>query len=258
MRTWRQWAGALRAIGITAALACVVPVTSAVAQEIPIPNLEQYAKGAKEVTNVVLDKNTMALASGFMKGKGNGNNTAKDIVSKLNGIYIHTFEYDRDGAYNRKSVEQIRNQFKGPEWSNIVSSHESGKGDDKAKGEDTDIWMHIVNGTIRGMVIITAEPRELTFVQIDGPLRPEDLQSLQGNFGVPMGSPPGVPTGSPLPIPPKTKHGRDGHRDGHSETEIPAIPAMPAIPVIAAMPAIPAVPDPRPAMSYSGHPDPSK
>jgi hypothetical protein len=38
---------------------------------------------------------------------------------------------------------------------------------------------------VDGMVVLAAEPKELTIVQIDGPIRPEDLASLSGKAGLP-------------------------------------------------------------------------
>jgi hypothetical protein len=233
---WKRWTRAL----MGAALVSVLTTAAASAQQTVIPNLDQYAKGATDVTNLVLDKNSLGLASGFMDRRDKSQSQVRNIVSRLNGIYVHTFEYDKDWAYDRKSVADLRKQFAGPEWSNIVSSHSN------SRDGDTDIWMHVVNGTMQGMMIISAELRDLTFVQIDGQLRPEDLEQLRGNFGIPISPIPPLP-----PNPPNMKH-KD--KDGHSHIEAPAIPAIPAVPTISeASPAIPPQ-DPRPMLTYSGHP----
>jgi len=218
-----------------AALATALTV-AAQAQGTMIPNLDAYAKGATSSTNVSLGKDMLGFASGFMDNKDKDQTKAKNVISKLNGIYVHTFQYAQDWAYDRKSVADVRKQFSGPEWSNIVSQHSANK------DGDTDIWMHIVNGNIEGMMIITAQPRELTFVEIDGQLKPEDLQQLQGNFGIP-----------PTP-PPAGKPGKGGKSS--LEVEPPPLPG--AFAPVAVMPAAPPMPpiDPRPMLSYSGHPSP--
>jgi len=213
----------------------VATATVAQAQGTMIPNLDQYAKGATSSTNVTLDKNMLGMASGFMDKKDKDQAQAKNVISKLNGIYVHTFQYDKDWAYDRKSVAETRKLFSGAEWSNIVSQHSANK------DGDTDIWMHMVNGNIQGMMIITAEPRELTFVEIDGQLKPEDLHQLQGSFGIPP----------PLPPSPPAKPGKAGK----SSLEAEPLPIPGAFaPVAEAPPAMPA--DPRPMLSYSGHPSP--
>jgi hypothetical protein len=226
-----------------ASIAAVLTVACA-AQEIVIPGLDGYAKGAKSTTNVTLDKNMLGLASGMMNGKDRNQSQMKEITSKLNGIYVHTFQYDSDWVYDRKSVTELRKQFAAPVWSSMVSTHNDGK------GGDTDIWVHMVNGTMQGMMIVTATPRELTFVQIDGEIRPEDFKNLQGSFGIP-----GVPGGMPGP------HRGDPRQGGRGElNSFPVTPApMPAPGMTSSVvPAAPAVKpqDPRPALDYSGHPSP--
>jgi hypothetical protein len=39
--------------------------------------------------------------------------------------------------------------------------------------------------TISGVVVIVAEPKELTVVYIDGPVDMDGLSKLAGNFGIP-------------------------------------------------------------------------
>ena len=41
------------------------------------------------------------------------------------------------------------------------------------------------NGGVDGMVVLASEPRELTIVQIDGPIKREDLASISGHVGLP-------------------------------------------------------------------------
>jgi len=40
-------------------------------------------------------------------------------------------------------------------------------------------------GQVSGLAIIAAEPRELTIVNIVGPVNPEEIRDLAGHFGVP-------------------------------------------------------------------------
>jgi hypothetical protein len=54
--------------------------------------------------------------------------------------------------------------------------------------DDADIYMKLVNGEVQGMFILNAEAKELNFVFISGPIHPEDLQDIGGNFGIPAGS----------------------------------------------------------------------
>jgi hypothetical protein len=100
------------------------------------------------------------------------------LVSKLKGVYVRSFEFDKEGQYSLGDVESIRNQLKTPTWSRIV-------GVKSLNGENSEIYLKKEGDQIGGLVVIAAEPKELTIVHIDGPINPEDLSELQGHMGIP-------------------------------------------------------------------------
>jgi len=51
--------------------------------------------------------------------------------------------------------------------------------------ENSEIYIDTRGDQATGMLIISAEPRELTIVNIVGPIDVEKLSALEGNFGVP-------------------------------------------------------------------------
>lgn len=55
----------------------------------------------------------------------------------------------------------------------------------KRDEQNVEVFFKMENGTVNGMAIIAAEPNELTLVHIDGPIDPEQLGSLGGQFGIP-------------------------------------------------------------------------
>lgn len=142
----------------------------------------KLAARADETTTVSLDKNMLRFASKFLNDDAE-DRQARRIIENLDGIYVRTFEFKAPGSYTPAEVEAFRKPFSGAEWSHIVSVH--GK---EADG-DTDIYVHLVGGEVRGMFILSAEPSELTFVHILGPIKPEDLDQLSGNFGIPKRHP---------------------------------------------------------------------
>lgn len=145
----------------------------------PFPiDTSKLAGRADETTTVSLDKNMLRFASKFLSNDED-DRQAKRIIENLDGIYVRTFEFKTPGAYTAAELEAFRKPFSGPEWSHIVSVH--GK---EADG-DTDIYVRLVDGEVHGMFILAAEKEELTFVHILGPIKPEDLNQLSGNFGIP-------------------------------------------------------------------------
>ena len=146
----------------------------------PVTLEKTLAERAANYTEVSLDKRMLDFASRFMNDKDDAE--GKRIVEKLNGVYVRSYEFDKPGQYTAADVESVRRQFDTPEWTSLVKTR-SRNGSD-----DADIYMKLVNGEVQGMFILSTEPKELTFVYISGPIRPEDLQDLSGNFGIPSGS----------------------------------------------------------------------
>jgi hypothetical protein len=165
---------------LPSAMLVLASVITAGAQAIKVPeNWDRLAAKADEVVNVTLDKKMLGLASKFMDDEDDA--AGKRMISKLNGIYVRSLEFKNPGEFTAADVEPIHAQLQGPEWSHIVSVNS------KAEKENVGIYIKTVNNQTVGMVILAEEPTELTFVQLDGPVNPEDLGELSGNFGIPKG-----------------------------------------------------------------------
>jgi Domain of unknown function (DUF4252) len=148
-------------------------------QDIKFPlNFEKLAERAKESVDVNLDASMLQLASGFLSKEDHDEAQVKKLVSKLKGVYVRSFEFDKEGQYSLTDVDALRAQLKGPEWSRIVYVRST-------KGENSDIFVKKVGDAIAGLVVIATEPRELTIVHIDGPINPEELSELGGHMGIP-------------------------------------------------------------------------
>ncbi len=153
--------------------------TIAFGQEIKMPvNLDKLAAKASETTEVTLNGRTLQLAAKFMNDEGD--EEARNIVKKLKGIYVRSFEFDKPGEYSEADIESLRSQLKSPIWEKVVNVHS------KREGENAEIYFKTDStDQIAGLVVIAADPKELTIVHIDGPLDPGDLEKLGGDFGVP-------------------------------------------------------------------------
>jgi hypothetical protein len=143
----------------------------------PVTIEKQLATRASEYTEVTLDRKMLAFASHFMNNEDDAE--GKRIVAKLNGVYVRTYEFDKPAQYTPEDLDAIRRQFQTAEWSPMVKSRS------KNGSDDSDVYMKVINGEVQGMFVLNAEPKELNFVYIDGPIRPEDLSDISGNFGIP-------------------------------------------------------------------------
>jgi hypothetical protein len=142
-------------------------------------SLEPFAKKASEVVDVNLDGALLKLAARFMTYEDD--REGLEIVKNLKGIYVKNFEFDKPGQYSPADVEAIRSQLQKPYWSRIVTAQS------RHEGETTEVYMMTASdgGAVLGMAIIDAEPKELTVVNIVGPIDIDKLGQLEGKMGIP-------------------------------------------------------------------------
>jgi hypothetical protein len=153
-------------------------IVPACAQEFKMPDFEKLSAHAKETVDVTLDQSMLQLASGFLSKDDPDEAQVKKLVSKLKGVYVRSFEFEKEGEYSPSEVEAIRSQLKKPNWSRIV-------GVKSIKGENTEVYLLKDGDQLGGLVVLDAEPKEFTIVHIDGPINPEDLSRLGGHLGIP-------------------------------------------------------------------------
>jgi Domain of unknown function (DUF4252) len=185
----RSW---IRLLPIVVALAA--PGSAwADAGRIQFPNLDGLAAKATNTVDISLDPSLLKLASQFM-GKGANDAAVQAAVSGLKGIYVRSFQFPTDNAYPRRDVDQVLSQLAGPGWNKLVSVHDS------LRRQDVDVYLFQQGKRVEGLVIVAAQPRELTLVNIVGSLSLAQLSGLEGKFGVPvlpLSQKPRSPTSSP-------------------------------------------------------------
>jgi hypothetical protein len=146
-----------------------------------LDHLERLANKADEVTDVNLDGAMLKLASKFMDEDEKDPEDAKvrEMIKKLKGIYIKSFEFDKEGQYTDADVDSIREQLRGPGWKKMVNVRS------KRDKENAEIYVLGDENNMQGLVILAAESKELTVVDIVGPIDLDTLSELGGHMGIP-------------------------------------------------------------------------
>lgn len=171
--------GFMRRMAIVIALLVGMQLTALAQDWDPGGALKKLDAKAAKTVDVNLDQSMLRFASVFLDPKDPDQAKAKKIIAGMKGIYVHSFEFDKPGGYTEQDVAAIREQLKGPEWSRIVNVRS------KTEGENTEVYFRKEGDEFKGLVIIATEPTELTFVDIVGPITPEELRDLGGQFGIP-------------------------------------------------------------------------
>ena len=154
--------------------------TAARGQDVKIPaNVERLAAKAVETVNVTVDGALLQLAGKFLSSTDPDQKKIKTLIGNLKGIYVRSFEFANEGEYSAADVDSLRSQLRSPEWSKMVTVSS------KKGGDNVDVFFKMEKDKIAGLVVIAAEPKELTFVNIVGPIDLDQLSSLGGQFGIP-------------------------------------------------------------------------
>ena len=143
-------------------------------------NLDRLSAKAQNSLDVTLDGSLLRFAGKFLSDEDHDQAKAKKLMAGIEGIYVRSFEFAGDGGYDVADLEAVRAQLRGPDWSRIVGVKS------KRCGKDADVFLKTTgSGQIGGIVVIAAEPRRLTIVNIAGTIDPAKIVDLSGRFHIP-------------------------------------------------------------------------
>lgn len=176
----RLWLGAVLVL-----LLAITPGALALAKDKSLQDdpllagAERFEQGAKEISEVNLDKNMLQMAAGFMKG----DDEAMQLAKKMDFVYVRSFEYANEGQYKLADLEGFRGRLNEANWSHVVK--------ERTATETTDVWIKTGSeGEFNELMVISAEPKELTFVHLKGHMSMEELSRVGAKYGVPQSSAP--------------------------------------------------------------------
>lgn len=161
---------------LLALLGASIP-TLAQSAKIQLTGIEHLAPKASENVDVSLDEHLIQVAAKFLSDPDDAD--VKKLVANLKGIYVRNYEFDADGAYTAADLEPIRAQVRTSAWSRLVNVRSKKEG-------DVEVYAMLEGEKVAGLVLLSLEPRELTVVNIVGPVDLEKLASLGGQFGIPQ------------------------------------------------------------------------
>jgi hypothetical protein len=149
---------------VALAAATVCPVAFAQKLELNLDHLKSKATSANEVNldgaalEAAMKTGLEAMAKKGAKGQGE---QMRQALAGVKGIYVRNYEFGKEGGYTDDDVESVMKQIHGkPDWSGIVSV--------KEKRERTEVYLMSRGDQVMGLLVVAAEPKELTVVNIVG------------------------------------------------------------------------------------------
>lgn len=147
--------------------------------KLQMDQLDSLANKATETVDVRLDERLMQTTARFFSSSDPDEEKVKELIKGVKGIYVKSFSFEKDGEYTQAEVDTIMMQLRGNAWSKIVSVKS------RKEGENVEVYLHTIGGQIGGLAVLSIEPKELTVVNIVGPIDLDKLSQLEGQFGVP-------------------------------------------------------------------------
>jgi len=162
-------------------LVAVVSALTIHAQDIRLQlgNLNNLEAKASKVVDVTLDGALLHLAEKFLNSKKPEEAAVKELLAGLKGIYVKSFQFDKEGEYSMADVDSIRAQLRAPGWSRMAGVKS------KKDGENAEVYMLMTGSQVGGIAVIATGPKELTIVNIVGTIDIDKLAELSGKFGIP-------------------------------------------------------------------------
>ena|SRR5437660_821747 len=157
-------------------LCCITARSFGQSAKLQLDNLNKLSDKAARVTDVTLDGSLLNFAVNLIEKMDDEGDAEvaqlKSIMKGLKGIYIKSFEFDQASQYSKADVEAVRSQL-GSHWTKVVQSI------DKRTNEHDEIYLLKNGDQVGGVVILVAEPRELTVVNIVGNVPVEKIAALE-------------------------------------------------------------------------------
>jgi len=162
------------------ALLVVLPAITARAQDprIQLTHLDHLATRASETVDLNFDERLILAAAKIFNDKDEDEAQIKKLITGLKGVYVKSFEFENDNEYSSADVDSIRSQLREPSWTRLVNVKSK-------KDGNVEVYISLTGSQVNGLTVISAEPRELTIVNIVGPVDLEKLAKLEGTLGIP-------------------------------------------------------------------------
>ncbi len=163
--------------GSLVVLASVCSATAQDSSRLRLTSLDALAGRASETVDVNIDERLMKMAAKVLSSDEDSAEIKK-LVEGVKGIYVKSFEFEHENEYSAADVDDIRAQLRLPGWSKLVNVTSKKEG-------NVEVYVLFNGDTVGGLAILSTEPKELTVVNIVGPVDLEKLAKFEGQFGIP-------------------------------------------------------------------------
>ncbi|MBV8858239.1 MAG: DUF4252 domain-containing protein [Acidobacteria bacterium] len=152
----------------------------AAAGRLRLESLDRLAPKADDTVNIEIDGILIKFAGSMLSNEDADERAVKELVEGLKGVYVRSYEFKSDGQFAEADVAAVREQLRAPAWARVM--------DVKSKGldfGDAEVYLATSGGRVEGFALLFVGPREVTVVNIVGPLDLDKIRRLGDNLDLP-------------------------------------------------------------------------
>ena len=147
--------------------------------KLQLDQLDALTNRASNTVDVKLDENLMQVTRKLFSGKDTDDAEIKELLKNVKGIYVKSFSFEKENSYLPAEIDSVMSQLRGGGWSKIVGITS------KKENENVEVYLMMVADQITGLAVVCLNPKDVTVVNIVGPIDLEKLSQMEGSFGIP-------------------------------------------------------------------------
>jgi hypothetical protein len=157
----------------------VVPCWGQTGPQIDLKNLKGLESKAEQVVSVNLEGQSLDEGSKLLAIRKGVSKSVKELVKGLKGVYLRRFWFGGKQSYEDADVEPIRKELQRPGWAPMIDVKS------RNKSESVTVYSYTENDRLTGVTVFSTDDKEVTVVNIVGPVDLEALSELGKQMGLP-------------------------------------------------------------------------
>jgi len=145
--------------------------------KLQLDHLNRLSATASEVVEVNMDQPAVQVLNKLMTLNDRERARLNGMTSRLRGIYVRGYEFEREGEYSSNDIEIVRNQLRAPGWNRIVQV--GGR-----NGSVDEVYLKQANQEVDALAVISASARNICVINLVGQLNLDDIGLLDRELNI--------------------------------------------------------------------------
>ncbi len=150
-------------------------------EKLRLDHLNALAGRATEVVEISLDETALKALTKLTMLSDRDRDRLLGLDSRIRGVYVRGYEFERDGEYSPQDIEAVRLQLRTPDWTRIVQVSKQANGRDNSYDE---VYLKQGKDDLAAYAFVSTAPKKVCIVNVIGPMRLDDVSALDREFGI--------------------------------------------------------------------------